>query len=299
MAGILHGRKVYAAEIIVVSVFGKIQAITSPSIDRIVSISVQIEETRVLIYAVADSIFIKVIPVNRIIMVVTVSDKTKALIAITVLIEEIQIAFNRVPSALNEAGPVIVTFSMICGHPSAFHQFAVFKLIRHLGEETALLTIKPLVRVLVEVVITLLAVFIREIPPAGLQHAVDGIIPRTVELEQTGDLALAGAGLFIKPIEVLAALIVEARKLLHALNSGIIYVVVGRAVDLFPAGPCSAVQDKLIREFLIRLAGEVAALRVDNVFRLLIGINIVLLLERCLAGHVVERVSTKIDVIAD
>ena len=252
-----------------------------------------------LIYAVANPIFAKVIPVDMIIVIVAFFHISKPCITIALRVEIVLFAFNRIPFFLYECRPIIILGSLIGCQPFSLQQLSVIKRVRHILEECSARAIQSFECLFIKVIIAVLTICIRQVPPAGLQHAVDGIIPRTVELEQTGDLALAGAGLFIKPIEVLAALVVEARKFLHALNSGIVYVVVGRAVDLFPAGPRSAVQDKLIREFLIRLAGEVAALRVDNVFRLLIGINIVLLLERCLAGHVVERVSTKIDVIAD
>ena len=151
----------------------------------------------------------------------------------------------------------------------------------------------------VKVVIAALAVFIRQIPPAGLGHAVDGVIARAVQLNQARDLALAGAGRFVELIEIFVSFVIQTGDLVDALQRLIVDEVVGHAVDRFPAGPRAVVQNEAIREVLIRFAVEMAAARMRGVFRLLIGVNAVLLLEGGLAGHVVECVCAQIDVVAD
>ena len=65
----------------------------------------------------ADAIFSKVVPINRVIMVVAQFYIPEALIAITVLIEEIQISFDGVPLALNKAGAISVALSVVRGQP--------------------------------------------------------------------------------------------------------------------------------------------------------------------------------------
>ena len=299
MTGVLHCRVVYASEIIVVSVFCQIQAVADHTVDGIIRISVKVEEPRVLIYAMADTIFSKVVPINRVIMVVAQLYIPEALITITVLIEEIQIAFNGVPLALNKAGAIIVALTMVSGQPCALHQLAVFKLIGHIGEEAAVLTIQPLESVGVKVVITVVAICIRQVPPTGLGYAVDGVIPCAVDFNQPSDLALTGSGSLVELIEILVALIVEARDLVDALQGIVFDEVVGCTVDRFPAGPGTVVQNETIRELLIRFTVEVAAAGVRGILWLLIGINPILLLEGSLLSHAVECVCTQINVVAD
>ena len=299
MTGVLHCRVVYASEIIVVSVFCQIQAIADHTVDGIIRISVEVEESCVLIYAMADAIFSKVVPINRVIMVIAQFYIPEALIAITVLIEEIQVAFNGVPLALNKAGTIIVALTVVGGQPCTLHQLAVFKLIGHIGEEAAVLTIQPLESLGVKVVITVVAICIRQIPPAGLGHTVDGVIPCAVDFNQPGDLALTGSGSLVELIEILVALIVEARNLVDSLQGVVLDEVVGCTVDRFPTGPGAVVQDETIRELLIRFAVEMAAAGVRGILRLLIGIDPILLLEGGLLRHVVERVCAQIDVVAN
>ena len=299
MTGVLHCRVVYASEIIVVSIFCQIQAIADHAVDGIIRISVKIEEPRVLIYAMADTIFSKVVPIKRVIMVITQFYIPEALIAITVLIEEIQIAFNGVPLALNKAGAIIVAFTVVSGQPCTLHQFAVFKLIDYIGEETAVFTIQPLESLGVKVVITVVAICIRQVPPTGLGHAVDGVIPCAIEFNQPSDLSFTSTGCLIELIEILVALIVEARNLVNAFQGIVFDEVVGCTVDRFPARPGTVVQDETIREILIRFAVEMAAAGVRGILRLLIGIDPILLLEGGLLRHVVERVCAQIDVVAN
>ena len=299
MTGVLHCRVVYASEIIVVSVFCQIQAIADHTVDGVIRISIEVEEPRVLIYAMADTICSKVVPINRVIMVVAQFYIPEALIAITVLVEEIQIAFNGVPLALNEAWAVVITFAVVCRQPRALQQFTVFKYVGHLGEEAAVFAIQSAEGFRIKVIIAFLTVFIRQIPPAGLGHAVDGVIARAVQLDQARDLALAGAGHFVELIEIFVSFVIQTGNLVDALQRLIVDEVVGHAVDRFPAGPRAVVQNEAVREILIRFAVEMAAARMRGVFRLLIGVNAVLLLEGGLAGHVVECVCAQIDVVAD
>ena len=299
MTGVLHCRVVYASEIIVVSIFCQIQAIADHAVDGIIRISVKIEEPRVLIYAMADTIFSKVVPIKRVIMVITQFYIPEALIAITVLIEEIQIAFNGVPLALNKAGAIIVALTMVSGQPCTLHQFAVFKLIGHIGEEAAVFTIQPMESLGVKVVVAVVAICIRQVPPTGLGHTVDGVVPCAVDFNQSSDLALASTGRLIELVEILVALIVEARNLVDSLQGVVLDEVVGCTVDRFPAGPRAVVQDETIREFLIRFAVEMTAAGVRGILRLLIGIDPILLLEGGLLGHAVECICAQIDIVAD
>ena len=299
MTGVLHCRVVYASEIIVVSVFCQIQAVADHAVDGIIRISVKIEEPCVLIYAMADTICSKVVPINRVIMVVAQFYIPEALIAITVLIEEIQIAFNGVPLTLNKAGAIIVAFTVVRGQPCTLHQLAIFKLIGHIREEATVFTIQPLESLGIKVVIAIVSICIRQVPPTRLRHAVDGVIPCAIEFNHPGDLSFTSTGPLIELIEILVALIVEARNLVYALQGIVVNEVVECTVDRLPSGPCAVVQDELVREILIRLAVEVAALWVDNVFRLLIGIDAVLLLEGGLAGHTVQCIRAQIDVITN
>ena len=299
MTGVLHCRVVYASEIIVVSIFCQIQAIADHAVDGIIRISVKIEEPRVLIYAMADTIFSKVVPIKRVIMVITQFYIPEALIAITVLIEEIQIAFNGVPLALNKAGAIIVALTVVRGQPCTLHQLAIFKLIGHIREEAAVFTIQPLESLGVKVVVAVVAICIRQVPPTGLGHTVDGVVPCAVDFNQSSDLALASTGRLIELVEILVALIVEARNLVDSLQGVVLDEVVGCTVDRFPAGPRAVVQDETIREFLIRFAVEMTAAGVRGILRLLIGIDPILLLEGGLLGHAVECICAQIDIVAD
>ena len=232
---VLHCRVVYASEIIVVSVFCQIQAVADHAVDGIIRISVKIEEPCVLIYAMADTICSEVVPINRVIMVVAQFYIPEALIAITVLIEEIQIAFNGVPLALNKAGAIIVALTVVSGQPCTLHQFAVFKLIDYIGEEAAVFTIQPLESLGIKVVIAVLTICIRQVPPARLGHTVDGVIPCAIEFNQPSDLSFTSTSRLIELIEILVALIVEARNLVDALQGVVFDEVVGCTVDRLPA----------------------------------------------------------------
>ena len=298
MTGVLHCRVVYASEIIVVSVFCQIQTVADHAVDGIIRISIKIEEPCVLIYAMADTICSKVVPINRVIMVVAQLYIPKTLVAITVLVKEVKITFNGVPLTLNKAGAIIVAFTVVSGQPCALHQFAVFKFIDYIGEEAAVFTIQPLESLGLKVVIAVVAICIREVPPTGSGDTVDGVVGGTVKLNKAGDFSLAGASRFVEAIEILVAFIVKTGNFVNAFQSIVFGEVIRNTVYGFPTGPRAIVKNEAVGEFLIRFTVEVAALGMNGVFRFLIGVNAVLLLERGLAGHVIERICAEINVIA-
>ena len=235
MSSIFNCGIVTTSKIIVVTIFRQIQAIANLAVNRIISVTIEIEEAGMLIYAMADAIFAKVIPINRVIMVIAQFYIPKALIPVAILIEEIQIPFDGVPLVLNKAGAVIITLAEVSGQPSPLHQLAVFKLIGHIREETAVFTIQPLESLGIKVVIAIVAICIRQVPPTGLGHAVDGVIPCAIEFNQPSDLSFTSTGPLIELIEILVALIVEARNLVDALQGIVFDEVVGCTVNRLPA----------------------------------------------------------------
>ena len=299
VAGIFYRSVIYTSEIIVVSVFCQIQAVADSSVDGVVGVAVEIEESCVLVHTVADTVFTEIIPVDRVVVVIAQLHIAKPFIAVAFFVEKVEIFINGIPSTLNITGTVIITFAVVCRQPCSLHQFTILKYVGHFGEEAAVFAIQALKADRIEVIIAFLAVFIRQIPPAGLGHAVDGVIARAVQLDQARDLALAGASRFIELIEILVSFVIQTGDLVDALQRLIVDEVVGHAVDRFPAGPRAVVQNEAVREVLIRFAVEMAAARMRGVFRLLIGVNAVLLLEGGLAGHAVERIRAQIDVVAD
>ena len=149
-----------------------------------------------------------------------------------------------------------------------------------------------------EIVIIFFSVFVREVPPTGSGDTVDGVVGGAVKLNKAGDFALAGAGRFVEAIEILVAFIVNTGNFVNALQGIVFGEVIRNTVYGFPTGPGAIVKNETVGEFLIRLTVEVAALGMNGVFRFLIGVNAVLLLERGLAGHVIERICAEINVIA-
>ena len=299
MADILDCCVVYASKIVVIPIFRQIQTITCQSVNGIVRISVEVEKTGVLIYSVADTILSKIVPINRIIVAVTQFYVTKTFIPIAILIEEIPIPFNGVPLALYEAGTVVVTFAVVSRHPGPLHQFAIFKTIGHFGEETTVLTVQPLECHRIKIIVTLLTGFICKTPPSRLCYTLDDVIACAVHIKETGNLALAGTGHFIEPIEILVFLVIQPGNLVDTLQSMVINEVVRDSIDCFPTGPRTIVQNETIRDSLIRFAGEVTAAGMRNVFRFLVWINAILLLEGFLTGHIVKRVCPQVNIIAN
>ena len=252
-----------------------------------------------LIYAVANPIFAKVIPVDMIIVIVAFFHISKPCITIALRVEIVLFAFNRIPFSLYECRPIIILGSLIGCQPFSLQQLSVIKRVRHILEECSTRAIQSFECLFIKVIIAVLTICIRQVPPARLGHTVDGVVPCTVKFEQTCDLALASTGRLIELVEILVAFIIEARDLVDTLQGIVFDEVVGYTVDRFPAGPGAVVQDETIRELLIRFAAKMAALGMCDIFRLLIGIDPILLLEGGLLGHVVECVCAKIDIIAD
>ena len=288
-----------AAEIVVVSVFRQIQAVADSAFNGIIRIPVEVEQAGVLIDTAADTVFAEVIPINAIIVVVAFLHIAEARITVAQRIEVILFAVNRIPFFLYEGRPVIISGSQISRQPFTLQQLASVECVGHILKERPALAVQSFEGFLVKVVIAVLAVLIRQVPPTGLGHAVDGVIARAVQLDQPRDLTLARAGHLIEPIEILAALVVQAGDLVHALQRAVPDEVIGRAVDRSPARPGAVVQNEVVREVLIRFAVEMAAAGVRGIFRLLIGIDPILLLEGGLLGHAVKRVRAQIDVVAD
>ena len=290
---------IIAGKIIVISVFCLIQAVANHTVDRIVGISVQLKQSCMLINTLTNAILAEIVPISWIVVVVDFLHIAKALIAIAVLCKVIKVSVDCKPLMICIGRTKIISRAIICFQPRAVDQLAVLKLIGQICEEALRLSIQALEADRVEVIIAFLAVFIRQIPPAGLGHAVDGVIARAVQLDQARDLALTGAGHFVELIEIFVSFVIQTGDLVDALQRLIVDEVVGHAVDRFPAGPRAVVQNEAVGEILIGFAVEMAAARMRGVFRLLIGVNAVLLLEGGLAGHVVECVCAQIDVVAD
>ena len=290
---------IIAGKIIVISVFCLIQAVANHTVDRIVGISVQLKQSCMLINTLTNAILAEIVPISWIVVVVDFLHIAKALIAIAVLCKVIKVSIDCKPLMIYIGRTKIISRAIICFQPRAVDQLAVLKLIGQICEEALRLSIQALEADRVEVIIAFLTVFIRQIPPAGLGHAVDGVIARAVQLDQARDLALTGAGHFVELIEIFVSFVIQTGNLVDALQRLIVDEVVGHAVDRFPAGPRAVVQNEAVREVLIRFAVEMAAARMRGVFRLLIGVNAVLLLEGGLAGHAVERIRAQIDVVAD
>ena len=290
---------IIAGKIIVISVFCLIQAVANHTVDRIVGISVQLKQSCMLINTLTNAILAEIVPISWIVVVVDFLHIAKALIAIAVLCKVIKVSIDCKPLMIYIGRTKIISRAIICFQPRAVDQLAVLKLIGQICEEALRLSIQALEADRVEVIIAFLTVFIRQIPPTGLGHAVDGVIARAVQLDQARDLALTGAGHFVELIEIFVSFVIQTGNLVDALQRLIVDEVVGHAVDRFPAGPRAVVQNEAVREILIRFAVEMAAARMRGVFRLLIGVNAVLLLEGGLAGHAVERIRAQIDVVAD
>ena len=299
MARVLYRRVISASEIIIISILSQIQPEAYSSVDRIIGISIQIEKSGMLIHAAASPVLSEIIPIEGVVVIIAFLYISKPRVTVSQWIEIIVLAFHRIPLFLYKGRPIIVSGSLRGRQPLALQELAFIKRIRHILKERPARAIQAFEGIFIKIVIAALAVFIRQIPPAGLGHAVDGVIARAIQLDQARDLALAGAGRFVELIEIFVSFVIQAGDLVDALQCLIVDEVVGHAVDRFPAGPRAVVQNEAVREILIRFAVEVAAARMRGVFRLLIGVNAILLLEGGLAGHVVECVCAQIDVVAD
>ena len=299
MARVLYRRVISASEIIIISILSQIQPEAYSSVDRIIGISIQIEKSGMLIHAAASPVLSEIIPIEGVVVIIAFLYISKPRVTVSQWIEIIVLAFHRIPLFLYKGRPIIVSGSLRGRQPLALQELAFIKRIRHILKERPARAIQAFEGIFIKIVIAALAVFIRQIPPAGLGHAVDGEIARAVQLNQARDLALTGAGHFVELIEIFVSFVIQTGDLVDALQRLIVDEVVGHAVDRFPAGPRAVVQNEAVGEILIGFAVEMAAARMRGVFRLLIGVNAVLLLEGGLAGHVVECVCAQIDVVAD
>ena len=235
MSSIFNCGIVTTSKIIVVTIFRQIQAKADHSVDGVVRISVKIEETCVLIYAVANPIFAKVIPVDMIIVIVAFFHISKPCITIALRVEIVLFAFNRIPFSLYECRPIIILGSLIGCQPFSLQQLSVIKCVRHILEECPTRAIQSFECLFIKVIIAVLTICIRQVPPARLGHTVDGIVPCTVEFNQPSDLSFTSTSRLIELIEILVALIVEARNLVDALQGIVFDEVVGCTVDRLPA----------------------------------------------------------------
>ena len=265
--------------------------VLNDALHAIVGLAVVIEQPREML--LPDAVFIR--GVARCILVNT--EDARLDIAMRPVAEVVLVAVQLQPFVAQPlARPAVVRTAGVLDEITA-HELAVFEHV--LVAVNGLVLVNGLEISRAEVVVAAPAVSVREIPPAGFCRALDGVIPRAVQLEQAGDLALAGAGRFVEAVEILVLLVIQAGDLVDTLQSCVIDEVVRHAADHFPARPGASVQNELVREILIRFTVEVAALWMDDVFRLLIGVNAVLLLERGLTRHAVKRIRAQIDVIAD
>ena len=265
--------------------------VLNDALHAIVGLAVVIEQPREML--LPDAVFIR--GVARCILVNT--EDARLDIAMRPVAEVVLVAVQLQPFVAQPlARPAVVRTAGVLDEITA-HELAVFEHV--LVAVNGLVLVNGLEISRAEVVVAALAVSVREIPPAGLCRALDGVIPRAVQLEQAGDLALAGAGRFVEAVEILVLLVIQAGDLVDTLQSCVIDEVVRHAADHFPARPGASVQNELVCEILIRFTVEVSALGMDDVFRLLIGVNAVLLLERGLTRHAVKRIRAQIDVIAD
>ena len=299
MPRVLNCGVIAASKIVVISVFRQIQAIADFSVDGIVCIAIEIEEAGMLVYTMAGTVFTEVVPIGRVIAVVAFFHISKPCVTVSQRVKIVLFAVNRIPFFLYEGWPIEILGSLVGRQPLSLQQLSSVKCVCHICEERPALAIQSFEGFLVEVVVAVVAIHIRQIPPSGLGRAVDDVIPCAIHFCQSRDLALAGAGRFIELVEILVAFVVESGNLVNALQGTVVNEIVGCTVDRLPAEPGAVVQNEPVCELLIRFAVEMAAARVRGIFRFLIGINPILLLERGLIRHAVKRVRTQIDVVAD
>ena len=166
MAFIFYSSIINTSKIVIISIFCKIKAIASSTFNSIICIFTYVEKAGMLIYAMTNTVFTKIIPINRLVMTVAQLNIPKAFITIAFLIEEIKISFNRVPSALNKSRTIIISFSVIAHHPYATKKSALVKLISYIGIKPLCFSVQALISVLVKIIVAILAVFICKFPPA-------------------------------------------------------------------------------------------------------------------------------------
>ncbi len=166
MAFIFYSSIINTSKIVIISIFCKIKAIASSTFNSIICIFTYVEKAGMLIYSITNTVFTKIIPINRLVMTVAQLNVPKAFITITFLIEEIKISFNCVPFALNKPRTIIISFSVITHHPYAAKKPALVKLISYIGIKPLSFTVQALKSVLIKVIVAILAVFICKLSPA-------------------------------------------------------------------------------------------------------------------------------------
>ena len=288
----LYRRAGTGSEVVVITInFHQASIILNNARNAVVSLTIEVEQPGKML--LPNAIFISGIPSG---ILVNVEDACLN-ISVRTVAKVILVAIKLQPLIAHPlAGPAIVRTAIVL-HKVAANQFVIAEYI--IVSVDLLVSINRLEGFRAEIVVGTAAVCIRQVPPTRLRHAVDSVVPCAIKLEQAGDLTLAGAGRLVEAIIILVGCIVDAGDLVDALQGIVVNKVVECTVDRLPSGPCAVVQDELVREILIRLAVEVAALWVDNIFRLLIGIDAVLLLEGGLAGHTVQCIRAQIDVITN
>ena len=152
----------------------------------------------------------------------------------------------------------------------------------------------------VEVIINLITVRVIAGHPAGGHLTVHGVVQTVIEVDRTGQLALADAVL-VKLVEALNRSILTGRNVLHAGHGIVVDVILVRAVFLIPALTDGVVDDKAVLKVGIHTgvvsAGLGAALPAGIIGHK--GKQAVLRLILRALGKGIERGSTQIHVVAD
>ena len=192
-------------------------------------------------------------------------------------------------------GAVIITNSLLALDPNAMNLAVVLKGIGGNAEEGARAGLRG-TGIGVEVI--MLAV---DLAPASGGRAVQEVIPRTINLGQSSDLALADA-VFIEAIVVLIAFILVAGELLNAGHGHVVHIVEHLVVVGIPALTDGLVQIELIREALevaLHKVGAAVQMRaVGRVVRAALAV-VVFIQAKCLKLVRIKRTRREIDVIGE
>ena len=155
---------------------------------------------------------------------------------------------------------------------------------------------RPVCRGIEEINIVNAVIFVRDVPPAGLELAAYTVVETAAHGEQAVELAEAYA-VIIKMVVVVGAGIIVPRKLADPGHGDVVDEVVEIAVKLVPALPVGLVKGKAVVDAAVDLA-EMTALFV-GVVGIDKGVNAVLLLNVRVARNVVKRARPKVDIVAD
>ena len=192
------------------------------------------------------------------------------------------------------SGPKIVNTPFI-GLPSAGFQDAALKDIGM--SPNGLVPICRCAGAIVKIVIAIIFRIIRDQPPALHQNSANGIIGAAILLEQASQWPGTHAVL-PKVIVIGSGLVLIPWQQPDAGEGLIVPVVAEAAFSLCPALFHRAVQCIAVGKGTEGI-GKVSPLGMDHILRLLIGIDLIVLLEGGLAGHGIQRIGAQIDVIAD